>query len=119
MQGLTDLSEHDSNGLICIDPKALWRISRYSHGSCQWLEGDLVATATAQGTKNRLMYNNQYDREIIRANGTTIKTRNRLFAYEYVQHIVHFCISNKNLLSANFRSDLTSARIDKFSTKMC
>jgi hypothetical protein len=30
-----------------------------------------------------------------------------------------FGISNNNLLSANFRSDLTSARIDKFSTKLC
>jgi hypothetical protein len=30
------------------------------------------------------MYDNQYDREIIRATGITIKTQNRLFAYEYV-----------------------------------
>ncbi len=120
MQGLTNLSECDSNGLICIDPKALWRISRYSHGSCQRLEGDLVATATAQGTKNRLMYDNQeYDHNIIRATGITIKTQNRLFAYEYLQHVVLYCISNKKLLSANFRSDIISARIDKFSTKMC
>ncbi len=119
MQGLTDLSEHDSNGLTCTNPTVLWRISCYSHRLCQRLGGDLVATATAQGIKNRLMYDNQYDREIIRATGITIKTQNRLFAYEYVQHIVHYCISNKNLLSADFRSDLTSARIDNFSTKMC
>ncbi len=119
MQGLTNLSERDSNGLTCTNPTALWRISRYSHGLCQRRGGDLVATATAQGIENRLMYDNQYDRKIIRATGITIKTQNRLFAYEYVQHIVHYCISNKNLRSANFRSDLTSARIDKFSTKIC
>ncbi len=119
MQGLTDLSERDLNGLTCTDPTALWRISCYSHGLCQRLGGDLVATATAQGIKNRLMYDSQYDHEIIQATGITIKTQNRLFAYEFVQRIVHFCINNKILLSANFRSDLTSARIDKFSTKMC
>ncbi len=119
MQGLTDLSERDSNGLICTDPTALWQISRYSHGLCQQLGGNLVATATAQVIENRLMYDNQYDREIILATGITIKTQNRLFAYEYVQHIVHYCTSNKILLSANFRRDLTSARRDKFSTKMC
>ncbi len=87
MQGLTDLSERDLNGLICIDPTALWQISRYSHGLCQRLGGDLVATATAQGIENRLMYDNQYDREIIRATGITIKTQNRLFAYEYLQQL--------------------------------
>jgi hypothetical protein len=65
------------------------------------------------------MYNNQYDCKIIRATGITIKTQNRLIAYEYLYYIVHYCISNKNLLSANFRSNLTSARIVKFSTKMC
>jgi hypothetical protein len=65
------------------------------------------------------MYDNQYDRGIIWATGITIKTQNRLFAYEYLYHVVLYCISNKKLLSANFRSDLTSARIDKFSTKMC
>ena len=84
MQGLTNLSGRDSNGLTCTDPTALWRISRYSHGLCQRLGGDLVATATAYGIKNRLMYDNQYGREIIRATGITIKTQNRLFAYEYV-----------------------------------
>ncbi len=119
MQGLTNLSEHDSNGLTCTDPTALWRISRYSHGLCQRLGGNLVATAMAQGIEDRLMYDNQYDREIIRATGITIKTQNRPFAYEYVQQIVYFCISNKNFLSANFRSELPSARIDKFSIKMC
>ncbi len=46
MQGLTDLSERDPNGLICTNPTALWRISRYSHGLCQQLGGNLVATAT-------------------------------------------------------------------------
>jgi hypothetical protein len=46
MQGMTNLSECDSNGLICTDPTTLWRISRYSHGLCQQLGGDLVATAT-------------------------------------------------------------------------
>ena len=65
------------------------------------------------------MYNNQYEREIVRATGIAIKTQKRLFAYEYLYHIVHYCISNKNLLSAYFRRDLTSTRIDKFSTKMC
>ncbi len=119
MQGLTNLSERDSNGLIGTNPMALWRISPYSHRLCQRLGGDLVATATAQGIKNRLMQDNQYDREIIRATGILIRTQNRLFTYDYMQHIVHYCMSNKNLLSANFRSDLTSARIDKFSTKMC
>ena len=119
MQGLTNLSERDLIGLTCTDPTALWRISRYSHGLCQRLGGNLVATATAQGIENRLMYDNQYDREIIWAIGITIKTQNRLFAYEYVQQIVHYCLSNINLLRANFRRDLTSARIDKLSTKMC
>ena len=119
MQGLTDLSERDSNGLIYIDPKGFvadqslqpqvmppaWgRFSCYTHGL---------------GNQNRLMHNNQYDREIIRATGISIKTQNRLFAYKYLYHVVHFCISNKNFLSANFRSDLTSARIVVFSTKMC
>jgi hypothetical protein len=28
---LTDLSERDSNGLICADPTALWWIIHYSH----------------------------------------------------------------------------------------
>jgi hypothetical protein len=58
------------------------------------------------------MHNNQYDREIIWATGITIKTQNRLFAYECLYEIVYYCISNKKLLSANFQSDLTSARID-------
>ncbi len=119
MSGLTNLSERDSNGLICIDPTALWQISRYSHGLCQWLGGDLVATAMAQGIENRLMYNKQYDREIIRATGITIKTQKRLFVNEYCQLMVHYCISNKNLLSATYGSNLTSARIDKFTNKMC
>ncbi len=105
MQGLTYLSERDAIGLTCTDPTALWRISRYSHGLCQRFGGDLVATATAQGIENRLMYDNQYDREIIQGTGFTIKTQNRLFAYEYVQQILHYCISNINLLSANFRRD--------------
>ncbi len=61
------------------------------------------------------MYDNQYDAKLY----YTIKTQNRLFAYEFLYHIVHYCKSNKNLLSANFQSELTSARIDKFSTKMC
>jgi hypothetical protein len=30
------------------------------------------------------MYDNQHDREIIQATEITIKTQNRLFAYEYV-----------------------------------
>jgi hypothetical protein len=47
MQGLTDLSERDSNELIGIDPTALRRISRYSNGLCQRLGGNLVPTATA------------------------------------------------------------------------
>jgi hypothetical protein len=57
---LTDLSEWDSIGLICTNPTALWRISRYSRKLCQWLGGDLVATATVSGIENRLMYDNQY-----------------------------------------------------------
>ncbi len=118
MQGLTDLSERDSNELIGIDPTALRRISRYSNGLCQRLGGNLVPTATAQGIKNRLMYDNQYDRKIIQATGIAIKTQNRPLAYEYFQLIVHFCTSNVNLLSANFRGDITSNRTDKFSTKM-
>ncbi len=65
------------------------------------------------------MYDNQYDRKIMRATGITIKTQDGRFAHEYVYRIVHYCISNKNLLSANFRRDSTSARIDTFSTKMC
>ncbi len=32
--------------------------------------------------------------------------------------ILYIIISNKNLLSANFRNELNSARIDKISTKM-
>ena len=118
MQGLTNLPERDSNGLICIDPISLWQVSCYSHGLCQRLGGGLVATATAQGIENRLMYDNQYDREIIRATGIATRTLIRTLAYENLQLIVHYCISNINLLSANFRSDLTSARTDKFSTKM-
>ncbi len=90
MQGLTNLSERDSNGLICTNPTALWRISHYSHGLCRRLVGNLVATAMTQGIENRLMYDNQHDREIIQATEITIKTQNRLFAYEYVQHIVLF-----------------------------
>ena len=45
--GLDQFSERDSNGLICTDPTALWQISRYSHGLCQQLGGNLVATDTA------------------------------------------------------------------------
>ena len=73
LPGLTKLSERDSSGLEYTDPTALWRISCYSHGLCQRLGGDLVATATAQGIKNRLMYDNQYDRQFIRATGIAIK----------------------------------------------
>jgi hypothetical protein len=47
LPGLTELSERDSSGLEYIDPTALWRISCYNHGLCQWLGGDLVNTATA------------------------------------------------------------------------
>ncbi len=119
MPGMTELSERDSSGLEYTDPTALWRISRYSHGLCQWLGGDLVSTAMAQGIKNRLMYDNQYDREIIRVTGIAIKSQKRLFVYDYLQHIVHYYISNKNLLSANFWSNPISARMDKISTKMC
>ena len=65
------------------------------------------------------MYNNQYDREIIRVTGIAIKSQIRLFVYEYFMHIVHFYTSNKNLLRANFWSNPISARMDKISTKMC
>jgi hypothetical protein len=41
------------------------------------------------------------------------------FIYEYLWHIVRYCTSNKNLLSANFWSDPISAKMDKISTKMC
>ncbi len=60
----------------------------------------------------------KYDREIIRATGITIKTQKGFYSMSIVSL---WCIikSNKNLLSANFQSDLTSARTDKFSTKMC
>ncbi len=84
MPGLTELSERDSSGLEYIDPTALWRISCYSHGLCQRLGSKLVATATAYGTQNRLMYDNQYDREIIRATGIAIKSQKRLCVYEYL-----------------------------------
>ena len=65
------------------------------------------------------MYDNQYDRKIIRATGNAIKYQKKLFVYEYLQHIVHYCISNKNLLSASFWSNGSSTRMDKISTKMC
>jgi hypothetical protein len=83
-------------------PMAWGRFSCYSHGL---------------GNQNRLMYDNQYDREIIRFTGIATKSQKRLFIYEYLWHIVHYCISNKNLLSANFWSDPISAKMDKSSTK--
>jgi hypothetical protein len=45
MPDLTKLSERNSGGLEYIDPTALWRISCYSHGLCQWLGGLVVATS--------------------------------------------------------------------------
>ncbi len=65
------------------------------------------------------MYDNQYDRKIIRATENAIKSQKRLFVYEYLQHIVHYCISNKHLLSASFWSDGINARMDKFITRNC
>ena len=62
------------------------------------------------------MYDNQYDREPIQGTGIVIKSQKRLCSYEYLLHIVHYCISNTNLLSTNFRSDPISARMDKIST---
>jgi hypothetical protein len=79
MWGLSELSERNSSGLEYTDPTALWRISCYSHGLSQRLGGNLVATAKAQGIKNRLLYDNQYDREIIRATEIAIKSQKRLF----------------------------------------
>ena len=43
----------------------------------QWLSGNLVATAMAWGIKNRLMDDNQYDCEIIRATENAIKTKKK------------------------------------------
>ncbi len=65
------------------------------------------------------MYNNQYDCEIIQATGIATKSQKRLVIHEHLWHIVHYGISNKNLLSANFWSDPISAKMDKISTKMC
>jgi hypothetical protein len=65
------------------------------------------------------MYDNQYDREIIRVTGIATKSQIRLFVNEHLWHIVHYCISNTNLLSANFWSDPSSAKTDKISTNMC
>ena len=65
------------------------------------------------------MYDNQYDREIVRDTENAIKSQIRLFVNEYLQHIVHYCISNKYLLIAIQGSDGISARINKISTKMC
>jgi hypothetical protein len=85
-------------------PTAWVLFSRYSHGL---------------GNQNWLMYDNQYDREIIRVTVIATKSQKRLFIYEYLWHIVHYCTSNKNLLSANFWSDPISGKMDKISTKMC
>ena len=65
------------------------------------------------------MYDNQYEREIIQVTGIATKSQKRLSVYEYLWHIVHYCISNQNLLSANFWSNPMSARMDKISAKMC
>ena len=46
------------------------------------------------------MYDNQYDREINPATENAIKTQKRLFVYEFLQHVVHYFISNKILHSA-------------------
>jgi hypothetical protein len=45
------------------------------------------------------MYDNQYYREIIWVTGIATKSQKRLFINEHLWHIVHYCISNKNLLS--------------------
>ncbi len=65
------------------------------------------------------MYDNQYYRKIILVTGIATKYQKRLFIYEYLWHIVHYCINNKKLLSANFWSDPISAKMNKISTKMC
>jgi hypothetical protein len=87
-----------------VMPTAWGQFSRYSHGV---------------GNQNRLMYDNQYDREIIRVTGIAAKSQKRLFIHEHLRHIVYYCISNKKLLSANFWSDPISPKMDKISTKMC
>jgi hypothetical protein len=38
------------------------------------------------------MYDNQYDRKIIRATENAIKSQKRLFVCEYLYHIVHYCM---------------------------
>ena len=64
------------------------------------------------------MYDNQYDHEIIIwVTGIAKKSQKRLCVDEYLQHIVHYCVSNKNLLSANFWSDPISAKMVKLVLK--
>jgi hypothetical protein len=84
-------------------PTAWGQFSFYSHGL---------------GNQNRPLYDNQYDRKFFRVTGIAAKSQKRPFIFEHLQHIVHYCISNKNLLSANFWSDPISAKIAKISTKM-
>jgi hypothetical protein len=55
-------------------PTAWGQFSRYSHGL---------------DNQNRLMYDNPYDREIIRVTGIATKSQKSLFIYEYFWHIVH------------------------------
>ncbi len=57
-----------------VMPTAWGQFSRYSHGL---------------DNQNRLMYDNPYDREIIRVTGIATKSQKSLFIYEYFWHIVH------------------------------